>query len=117
MSIWFGAPFYLLLFPGTIKVISAKLSRSGSPLVVLATRHAFLFDMGLKCWLRVADDCFPASNFASSWNVGSIQSGELAALQVDVRKYLARKPGRILVIASHFIPGSSWCDAFIYLQK
>ncbi|GAV58578.1 WD40 domain-containing protein/Hira domain-containing protein [Cephalotus follicularis] len=78
---------------GTIKVISVKLSKSGSPLVVLATRHAFLFDMCLMCWLRVADDCFPASNFASSWNLGSIQSGELAALQVDVRKYLARKPG------------------------
>ncbi|WJX68933.1 hypothetical protein P8452_53254 [Trifolium repens] len=78
---------------GTIKVISAKLSKSGSPLVVLATRHAFLFDMSVKCWLRVADDCFPASNFASSWSLGSIQSGELAALQVDLRKYLARKPG------------------------
>ncbi|XP_024637866.1 protein HIRA isoform X2 [Medicago truncatula] len=78
---------------GTIKVISAKLSKSGSPLVVLATRHAFIFDMSLKCWLRVADDCFPASNFASSWSLGSIQSGELAALQVDVKKYLARKPG------------------------
>ncbi|KAJ9177948.1 hypothetical protein P3X46_009872 [Hevea brasiliensis] len=78
---------------GTIKVISVKLSKSGSPLVVLATRHAFLFDMNLMCWLRVADDCFPASNFSSSWNLGSIQSGELAALQVDVRKYLARKPG------------------------
>ncbi|XP_050209720.1 protein HIRA isoform X2 [Mercurialis annua] len=78
---------------GTIKVISAKLSKSGYPLVVLATRHAFLFDANLMCWLRVADDCFPASNFSSSWNFGSIQSGELAALQVDVRKYLARKPG------------------------
>ncbi|XVF69148.1 hypothetical protein PTKIN_Ptkin11bG0057600 [Pterospermum kingtungense] len=78
---------------GTIKVISAKLSKSGFPLVVLATRHAFLFDMSLMCWLRVADDCFPASNFASSWNLGSFQTGELAALQVDVRKYLARKPG------------------------
>ncbi|BAT92065.1 Protein HIRA Histone regulator [Vigna angularis] len=78
---------------GTIKVISVKLSKSGSPLVVLATRHAFLFDMNVKCWLRVADDCFPASNFSSSWSLGSIQSGELAALQVDLRKYLARKPG------------------------
>ncbi|XVF05197.1 hypothetical protein REPUB_Repub05bG0151100 [Reevesia pubescens] len=78
---------------GTIKVISAKLSKSGFPLVVLATRHAFLFDMSLMCWLRVADDCFPASNFSSSWNLGSSQTGELAALQVDVRKYLARKPG------------------------
>lgn len=80
-------------FSGTIKVISVKLSKSGSPLVVLATRHAFLFDMNVKCWLRVADDCFPASNFSSSWSLGSIQSGELAALQVDLRKYLARKPG------------------------
>lgn len=80
-------------YPGTIKVISAKLSKSGSPLVVLATRHAYLFDMSLKCWLRVADDCFPASNFASSWTLGSALGGELAALQVDVRKYLARKPG------------------------
>ncbi|KAK8482358.1 hypothetical protein V6N13_069100 [Hibiscus sabdariffa] len=78
---------------GTIKVISAKLSKSGFPLVVLATRHAFLFDMSLMCWLRVADDCFPASNFASSWNLGSTQTAELASLQVDVRKYLARKPG------------------------
>ncbi|KAL6511029.1 hypothetical protein OROGR_022153 [Orobanche gracilis] len=78
---------------GTIKVISAKLSKSGSPLVVLATRHAYLFDISLMCWLRVADDCFPASNFASSWNLGSAHGGELASLQVDVRKFLARKPG------------------------
>ncbi|KAF5937635.1 hypothetical protein HYC85_025141 [Camellia sinensis] len=77
----------------TIKIISAKLSKSGFPLVVLATRHAFLFDMNLMCWLRVADDCFPASNFASSWNLGSIQNGELSPLQVDVGKFLARKPG------------------------
>ncbi|KAL3518518.1 hypothetical protein ACH5RR_021107 [Cinchona calisaya] len=78
---------------GTIKVISAKLSKSGFPLVVLATRHAYLFDTSLMCWLRVADDCFPASNFASSWNLGSVHGGELANLQVDVRKFLARKPG------------------------
>ncbi|KAG2328023.1 hypothetical protein Bca4012_037061 [Brassica carinata] len=78
---------------GTIKVISVKLSKSGSPLVVLATRHAFLFDTGLMCWLRVADDCFPSSNFSSSWNLGSAPCGELAGLQVDVRKYMARKPG------------------------
>ncbi|MQL76111.1 hypothetical protein Taro_008489 [Colocasia esculenta] len=76
----------------TIKVISARFSRSGSPLVVLATRHAFLFDMGLMCWLRIADDCFPASNFASSLNLSSVQGGELANLQVDVGKFLARKP-------------------------
>lgn len=85
--------FFLYIPAGTIKVISAKLSKSGSPLVVLATRHAYLFDSNLMCWLRVADDCFPASNFASSWTLGSTHSGELASLQVDVRKFLARKPG------------------------
>lgn len=88
-----NAVFPFNLVPGTIKVISAKLSKSGFPLVVLATRHAYLFDTSLMCWLRVADDCFPASNFASSWNLGSVHGGELAALQVDVRKFLARKPG------------------------
>ncbi|CAN6438953.1 unnamed protein product [Victoria cruziana] len=76
---------------GSIKVISARFSRSGSPLVVLATRQAFLFDLSLCCWLRIADDCFPGSNFSSSWNLGQV--GELAALQVDVGKFLARKPG------------------------
>lgn len=97
--------FLVDLFPGTIKIISAKLSKSGFPLVVLATRHAFLFDMSLMCWLRVADDCFPASNFASSWNLGSIQGGEVAALQVDVRKFLARKPGwsRFVCIVIFFL--------------
>lgn len=84
-------------------MISAKLSKSGFPLVVLATRHAFLFDMSLMCWLRVADDSFPASNFASSWNMGLVQSGELAGLQVDVRKFLARKPGWSRYITSFFI--------------
>ncbi|CAN4119486.1 unnamed protein product [Withania somnifera] len=77
---------------GTIKVISAKLSKSGFPLVVLATRDAYLFDTSLMCWLRVADDCFPASNFSSSWSMGSSHGGELAALQVDVKKFLARRP-------------------------
>ncbi|KAG8050267.1 hypothetical protein GUJ93_ZPchr0009g1407 [Zizania palustris] len=75
---------------GTVKVISAKFSRSGSPLVVLASRHAFLYDMSLKCWLRIADDCFPASNFASSFS--STQGGELGKLQIDIGKFMARKP-------------------------
>ena len=35
--------FIYSLSPGTIKVISTKLSRPGSPLVVQATRHSFLF--------------------------------------------------------------------------
>lgn len=73
-------------------MISARFSRSGSPLVVLSTRHAFLFDMDLMCWIRVADDCFPASNFSTSISLGSIRGGELAELQIDVGKFMARKP-------------------------
>ncbi|CAL5090281.1 unnamed protein product [Urochloa decumbens] len=75
---------------GAVKVISAKFSRCGSPLVVLANRHAFLYDMSMKCWLRIADDCFPASNFASSFS--SPQGGELGKLQIDIGKFMARKP-------------------------
>ncbi|TVU10554.1 hypothetical protein EJB05_44095 [Eragrostis curvula] len=75
---------------GAVKVISAKFSRCGSPLVVLASRHAFLYDMNMKCWLRIADDCFPASNFASSFS--SSQGGELGKLQIDIGKFMARKP-------------------------
>ncbi|TKW31933.1 hypothetical protein SEVIR_2G138400v4 [Setaria viridis] len=75
---------------GAVKVISAKFSRCGSPLVVLASRHAFLYDMSMKCWLRIADDCFPASNFATSFS--SSQGGELGKLQIDIGKFMARKP-------------------------
>ncbi|KAK3129409.1 hypothetical protein QOZ80_6BG0479030 [Eleusine coracana subsp. coracana] len=75
---------------GAVKIISAKFSRCGSPLVVLASRHAFLYDMSMKCWLRIADDCFPASNFASSFS--SAQGGELGKLQIDIGKFMARKP-------------------------
>lgn len=88
-------------------MIAAKLSKSGFPLVVLATRHAYLYDMSLMCWLRVADDCFPASNFSSSWSSGSLHGGELAALQVDVKKFLARRPGWSRSLSIFFLFGLS----------
>uniref|UniRef100_A0ACD5XVR1 Uncharacterized protein n=1 Tax=Avena sativa TaxID=4498 RepID=A0ACD5XVR1_AVESA len=75
---------------GTVKVLSAKFSRCGSPLVLLATRHAFLYDMSMKCWLRIADDCFPGSNYSTSFS--STQGGELGKLQIDIGKFMARKP-------------------------
>ncbi|PIA28331.1 hypothetical protein AQUCO_07200174v1 [Aquilegia coerulea] len=74
---------------GIIKVIAARFSNSGSPLVILANRHAFLYDTSLMCWMRIVDDCFPASKFASSLNLGAV--GELASLHVDVGKLLTRK--------------------------
>ncbi|KAF9598058.1 hypothetical protein IFM89_024045 [Coptis chinensis] len=86
---------------GKIKVIAARFSNFGSPLIILADRHAFIYDMSLMCWLRIADSCFPASSFASSWNLGSVRSCELASLQVDVGKYLARKPNWSRVTDDH----------------
>lgn len=72
--------------------------------------------MGMKCWLRIADDCFPASNFASSLNLGSVQGGELANLQIDVGKFLARRPSWSRFVRSYRgdLPSSStWSGSLI----
>jgi protein HIRA/HIR1 len=73
-------------FAGLLKVVSARLSRAGAPLVVLANQHAFLFHLNMHCWLRVADDGFPASNFVTTWPEVSApaETGELALLQAGV---------------------------------
>ncbi|KAG6548535.1 hypothetical protein Mapa_010023 [Marchantia paleacea] len=47
---------------GQVRVVSARISEVGAPLVVLENHHAFLFHMDLKCWLRIADS-FPSSTF------------------------------------------------------
>ncbi|KAJ7568686.1 hypothetical protein O6H91_01G044100 [Diphasiastrum complanatum] len=65
-------------YNNTIKIISARLSSAGSPIIVLANHHAFLFQLNMRCWLRVADDMFPASEFSSTV---SEEEGELASLQ------------------------------------
>lgn len=71
-----------------MKLASARLSQAGAPLVVLANRHAFLFNSGMCCWFRVADDTFPASNFVSTWpdNGATAENGELALLQGGVAR-------------------------------
>ncbi|KAH8971705.1 hypothetical protein BDL97_02G157900 [Sphagnum fallax] len=71
---------------GLLKVVSARLSQAGAPLVVLANQHAFLFHLNMHCWLRVADDGFPASNFVTTWPEVSApaETGELALLQAGV---------------------------------
>ena len=71
------------------KGISATFSRCESPMVVLASRYAFLYDMSLKYWLRIAGDYFPASKFSSSFSFP--QGGELGKLQIDIGKFMARK--------------------------
>ncbi|KAL5647527.1 hypothetical protein ACJX0J_041882, partial [Zea mays] len=50
----------------------------------------FSYDISLKYCLRIADDCFPASNFASPFSFP--QGGELGKLQIDISKLMARKP-------------------------
>nr|XP_024398569.1 protein HIRA-like isoform X2 [Physcomitrium patens] len=69
---------------GTMKLVSARLSKAGAPLIVLVNRHAFIFNIGMCCWLRVADDSFPASNFVSTWP--DADNGELANLQAGVAR-------------------------------
>ena len=71
-----------LFFAGAMKVVSARISRSGAPLVVLANRHAFVFDVGIQCWQRIVDDQFHGSSFFTSLH-GSFaaRDSELASLQ------------------------------------
>ncbi|KAL3690600.1 hypothetical protein R1sor_016909 [Riccia sorocarpa] len=45
-----------------VKVVSARISEVGAPLVVLENHVVFLFHMDLRCWLRIADS-FPSSTF------------------------------------------------------
>ncbi|KAJ4783256.1 Protein HIRA [Rhynchospora pubera] len=76
---------------GTVKVISAKISMSGWPLIQLVNRDAFLYNPGMKCWMRIADNSFPASKYAMSLDFSSAKSGELARLQADVGRYDCRR--------------------------
>jgi protein HIRA/HIR1 len=76
---------------GTVKVIAAHLSRSGWPLIQLLNRDAFLYNSGMKCWMRIADNSFPVSKFAMSLDFSSAKGGELARLQAEVGRYNCRR--------------------------
>lgn len=69
---------------GSVKIVSARISRSGAPLVVLGNRHAFLFHMDMRCWQRIADDRFHGSSFFSSFSVGGSELASLQAAAADV---------------------------------
>jgi hypothetical protein len=45
-----------VMLTGAVKVIYAKFLRCGFPLIALVSRHAFLFEMSMKCWLRIVSD-------------------------------------------------------------
>ena len=48
----------------------------------------YFFDMSTKCWLRVGDDCFPASNFASSFSSTKVSARQVAHLWEFARNVL-----------------------------
>ena len=57
---------YLLLLPLCAAVASVRVSSCGAPLVVLTNQHAYCYSLGMRCWMRLADDSFPSSAFHSS---------------------------------------------------
>jgi hypothetical protein len=60
-----------------------RLSNAGLPLAVLGNRTTLGFDPAMRCWLRLADDAFVGSAFASTYTLGAGGTGaELAAMQV-----------------------------------
>ncbi|MCO5558168.1 hypothetical protein L7F22_011745 [Adiantum nelumboides] len=74
----------------SLKIVSVRVSRSGAPVVVLANRHAFLFNVDMQCWERVADDQFHASSFFSSLQGTSLVGDtELASLQAAAAEVAA----------------------------
>lgn len=61
-----------------------RLSKAGLPLAVLGNRTTLGFDSSMRCWLRLADDAFVGSAFASAYTLGTAGPGaELAAMQVS----------------------------------
>ncbi|KAK9830498.1 hypothetical protein WJX72_012086 [[Myrmecia] bisecta] len=67
--------------PATVEVVSVRLSSGDGPLVVLSNRTAFAFHMAMKCWMRVADQAYPASSFLSVFPTPT--SGELSRIQAE----------------------------------
>jgi len=47
-------------------VLSARLTHTGMPLLIMHNHHAYTYHKGWCSWMRVADDAFPASHFHSS---------------------------------------------------
>ncbi|KAG2500684.1 hypothetical protein HYH03_001450 [Edaphochlamys debaryana] len=89
-----GAPPPLPVQP--LRVTSAKLSAAGSPLLLLSNAHAYVHHPGLKIWMRVADDAFPASAYTTS--LTSSTTGELGKLQASVAQ--RRHPADVIATAA-----------------
>ena len=76
-------------------VAAVRLAATGAPLLVLRNHTAYTYQVGMKVWVRVADNAAPASAFHSSYP-GT--QGELGRLQADVAA--ARRAGDVLAAAN-----------------
>ncbi|GLC49216.1 hypothetical protein PLESTB_000195200 [Pleodorina starrii] len=79
-----------------LRVSAVRLSSSGSPVVVLSNAYAYVHHRGLRCWMRVADDAFPASAYATS--ISSAAQGELGRLQSTTAQ--RRHPHEVLAASN-----------------
>ncbi|KAF5833723.1 TUP1-like enhancer of split-domain-containing protein [Dunaliella salina] len=76
-------------------VLNAGLTQTGIPLLIMQNHHAYSYNEGWACWMRVADDAFPASHFHSSF---SSNQGILSSVQAAVAG--ARQPRDVLAAAN-----------------
>ncbi|KAG2438957.1 hypothetical protein HYH02_010749 [Chlamydomonas schloesseri] len=80
----------------TLKVTAVRITAAGAPLVVLSNAHAYVHHGGLRTWVRVADDAFPASAFTT--NLTSAATGELSKLQAAAAQ--RRHPADVLATSA-----------------
>ncbi|EFJ49808.1 hypothetical protein VOLCADRAFT_117135, partial [Volvox carteri f. nagariensis] len=78
-----------------LRVAAVRLSSGGSPVVVLSNAYAYVYQTDLRCWMRVADDAFPASAYTSSM---SATPGELSRLQASAAQ--RRHPHDVLAASA-----------------
>ncbi|KAJ9507589.1 hypothetical protein QJQ45_019230, partial [Haematococcus lacustris] len=83
-----------LLTNPACKVAVVRLAATGAPVVVLRNHHAYTFHTHMACWMRIADDSAPASQFHSAM---AATHGDLGRAQADVAA--ARRPGDVLAAA------------------
>lgn len=76
-------------------LLTAKLTHVGMPVLIMHNHHAYAYHEGWACWMRVADDAFPASHFHSTF---SSNQGMLGSVQAAVAG--ARQPRDVLAAAN-----------------
>ena len=60
-------------------VVSMSLSAAGSPLAVLSNSSAYVYQPGMKTWMRMVDSAFALSSYSSI--LASSVAGDLSAMR------------------------------------